>query len=155
MDLSGNSPLRFLLGTWEGEGGGEPGEGSGGFTFTMDLQSRVIVRTNYATYPEMAERPAFRHDDLMVIYTDPHAEQLCAIYFDSEGHVISYAVEQSHDSEAVRFTSEAISGSPRYRLTYTPTGPDNLTLTFEVAPPDQPDDFAVYISARACRERAR
>jgi hypothetical protein len=154
MELPNEGPLGFLLGEWVGEGGGGSGEGTGGFTFAPDVQGKVIVRTNYAEYPATAERSAFRHDDLMVIYIDPPTEQLRAMYFDSEGHVIAYAVEQSRDPETVRFIGDAQPGSPRYRLTYTATGPDTLDLTFEIAPPGQPEAFATYISASAQRRSA-
>ncbi len=152
MRLSADSPLHFLLGEWIGEGEGAPGEGSGGFTFAPDLQGKVLVRTNYAEYPATAERPAFRHDDLMIVYADPQGTGSRAMYFDSEGHVIAYAVEESREPLKVLFVSDAISGTPRYRLTYTATGPDSLDLTFEVAPPGEPEAFATYITARARRK---
>src|SRR5690349_5925928 len=95
MAIRAESGLQFLLGEWIGEGGGGPGEGSGAFAFARELQGKVLVRTNYAEYPASAERPAFRHDDLMIVYTDPPSGRPHAIYFDSEGHVIEYAVEES------------------------------------------------------------
>jgi hypothetical protein len=36
-------PLSFLLGDWQAQGGGKPGEASGGFSFAPQLQERVIV----------------------------------------------------------------------------------------------------------------
>jgi hypothetical protein len=151
MEIPAESALHFLLGEWIGEGGGGPGEGSGAFRFAPDLQGKVLVRTNYAEYPATAERPAFRHDDLMVVHTDPLTDRLRAMFFDSEGHVIAYTVEESRDPLIVRFISDAIPGSPRYQLTYTTTGPDTLDLTFAIAPPDAPETFAIYISASARR----
>src|SRR5712692_4440664 len=65
-------PLQFLVGQWTGEGGGEPGQGSGSFSFTPDLQGKILVRKNVAEYPPSKEKPAYRHDDLMVIYRDGH-----------------------------------------------------------------------------------
>ena len=59
---------RFLLGEWAGEGGGQPGRGTGGFTFALDLQDKVMVRRNRAELPAAAGRPAAVHDDLMVVY---------------------------------------------------------------------------------------
>jgi hypothetical protein len=68
--------LRFLLGNWTGEGGevGAGGEqtaiGSGWFSFALDLQDNIIVRKNHAHYAATSEKPAYDHDDLMIIYPD-------------------------------------------------------------------------------------
>src|SRR6266404_247911 len=85
-------PLQFLVGQWTGEGGGEPGQGSGSFSFTPDLQGKILVRKNFAEYPPSNGKPAYRHDDLMVIYRDGPSRQLRAIYFDSAEHTIEYSI---------------------------------------------------------------
>jgi hypothetical protein len=85
-------PLDFLLGDWVGEGSSEAGPGSGVASFHVDLQKRVIVRTNHAEYPAAKERPAYVHDDLMIIYRESKNEPFQAIFFDNEGHVIRYVV---------------------------------------------------------------
>ena len=146
------SPLGFLVGEWEGEGSGKPGQGSGGFTFTADLQGKVLIRQNYAEYPATKERPAFRHDDLMIVYRDDTGSHLHAIYFDSENHTISYAIK-AVDRNTVEFLSEANPATPRYRLTYRKTSSDTLSIKFEIAPPGKPDSFATYIDA-VCRRKA-
>ena len=63
--------------------------------------------------------------------------------------MIRYAVKAA--GEAAVFVSEGPPGGARYRLTYTPAGPDRLKLKFEVAPPGK--DFATYIEAAARRSR--
>jgi hypothetical protein len=145
------APLRFLLGEWIGEGGGGPGQGSGGFSFTADLQEKILVRKNRAEYPATKERPAYSHSDLMIIYPQPGGNSLRGMYFDNEGHVIDYAVEPSNDRNSVQFRSEASASSPGFRLTYKKTGTATLALTFEIAPPGKPDGFATYIEATARR----
>ncbi|HVM94134.1 MAG TPA: hypothetical protein VMT67_15030 [Terriglobales bacterium] len=59
-----------FLGTWQGAGSGQPGQGSGEFTLERHLQGGVLVRHNFAEYPATKDKPASRHDDLMVIYGD-------------------------------------------------------------------------------------
>src|SRR5262245_48559553 len=76
---------KFLIGTWKASGGGSPGEGKGSFSFTFDLQNRILVRRSHTDYPETAGRPAFAHDDLMVIYTDDANRKFRADYYDNEG----------------------------------------------------------------------
>src|SRR4051812_18176057 len=104
------SSLGFLIGEWEAVDT-PPGE-SGTFSFTLAVQDHVIVRTNQATYAATAERPASRHDDLLVIYGERGS--LRADYFDSEGHVIRYAV-RAQNANAVVFVSDPSPNEPRYR----------------------------------------
>jgi hypothetical protein len=144
-------PLAFLLGRWIGEGGGDPGQGSGWFSFAPDLANFILVRTNHAEYPATPDRPAATHDDLMIIYPDPAGGPWRAIYFDGERHVIEYSVEAAESPGTVRFSSPPTPAQPGFRLTYAATGPDTLTLTFEIAPPGESSAFAPYIEAQARR----
>jgi hypothetical protein len=143
---------KFLIGEWIGEGGGGPGQGTGGFTFSLDLQKRILVRKNYADYPATNDRPAFRHDDLMIVYQET-GKPTRADYFDNEGHVIHYTVEFAKDSTAVVFVSDPSTSTPRFRMTNAKVGPDKLTIKFEIAPPGKPEAFSTYITASARRKR--
>jgi hypothetical protein len=135
------APLKFLAGEWVATGGR--------CSFQPDLQGRILVRKSYAEYPATSQRPAFRHDDLMIVYQDAGGN-LRADYFDNEGHVIRYAVRAGRDS--AEFLSDASDAAPRFRLTYLKTAPDELTLKFEIAPPGKPDSFKTYLDARLRRE---
>jgi hypothetical protein len=86
-------PFRFLIGEWTGKGSGSPGEAGGAFSFSFDLEEKILVRRNRADYPATKEKPAYSHTDLMVIYKEGPATR--AIYFDNEGHIINYAVTVS------------------------------------------------------------
>lgn len=155
-----------FLGTWEGAGGGSPGQGSGSFTFTAELQGAVLERHNYAQYPATRDnrgprraprapgwKPAYRHDDLMVIYPDPRRNKTRADYWDSEGHVIHYFVEFAGGGRKLMMLSDPAQPGPRYRLTYLKTGDNDLKLTFEIAPSDAPERFKTYIEAAAKRTK--
>jgi hypothetical protein len=146
------APLRFLIGEWIGEGTGQPGQSAGGFSFLPDLDKNILVRKNRADYPATKDRAAFSHTDLMLVYREPGAIKLRAIYFDTEDHVIHYTVEPSSDGNAVQFLSDASPSNPRYRLTYTKTGADTVAIKFEVAVPGKPDSFSTYIAAAARRK---
>jgi len=135
-------PFEFLIGDWVGEGGGGPGQGGGGFSLYFDLNKTVLVRKNFAEYPAQNDKPASRHDDLTVIYLDESSKKPRAIYFDSEGHTIRYAVTVI--ANALVFESEA--GEPllpHYRLTYTPSG-DHVKGKFEIRSPGEAD-YRTYI----------
>lgn len=144
VDWDGFKPL---AGTWVGDGTGSPGQGTGGFTFSFDLQNTILVRKNYADYPATKDRPAFSHNDLMVIYRE--GDKFRAVYFDNEQHVINYAVSLSKDSTAIVFVSDIIPGAPRFRLTNVLQGTDSMKISFEIAPPGQPELFKRYIDAVA------
>jgi hypothetical protein len=139
-----------FLGTWSGVGNGEPGQGTGEFSFGPELQGAVLTRHSYAEYPATKDKPAYRHDDLMLIYSD--TDKTRAEYWDNEHHVIHYEVALS-DTKLI-FTSEAAQPGPRYRLTYIKTGDDTLKMTFEIAPPNDPSKFKTYIEAAARRKAA-
>jgi hypothetical protein len=144
------STLEFLIGRWTGEGTtADQGSGAGAFSFTPDLQGKVLLRRNFAEYPKKNDKPAYRHDDLMIIYHDGTAHDLRAIYFDNEEHMIHYAIKPAGNSAV--FLSEGPQDAPRFRLTYTSAGPDRLKLKFEIAPPGK--DFVTYIEATAHRDK--
>jgi|GEM_PF-156429 len=150
--VTGFDQLNYLVGEWVGEGGGsDPGQGSGGFSFSLDLQGKIMTRKNNASYPATKDRPAYSHDDLMVLYQGSPASPVRAIYFDNEGHVINYDVEISEDRDSIIFTSDPSASSPRFRLTYIKTGDDTMRIVFDMAPPGKLNAFAPYIEASARR----
>ena len=145
------SGWQFLVGEWVGEGTGKPGEGKGGFTITPDLHNTVLVRRNFADYPATKDKPAFTHEDLTVMYFEN--EKPRAIYFDSESHIIRYAVEFSPDSSTLTLLSEPVPSGPRFRFTYVKASPMSLKILFDVAPPNSPEAFTRYIEATARRKQ--
>jgi hypothetical protein len=147
--------LKFLFGDWVGEGSGEPGQGTGGFSFHLDLQGKILVRKSYAEYPATKEKPAYRHDDLMIFYYDDASSSLRADYFDNEGHPIEYRVHVAPDGKSCSMESAPSANAPSYRLSYAEAGPGQLKLEFETAPPGNPPQFQTYIDASARRRSSK
>ena len=143
----------FLLGEWTWVGGGQPGKGKGLSTFRPELDGMVLVRKTHLDYPATKERAAFAHDDLIYVYHDPQDSSVRAIFFDSEGHVIRYALTAASSGNSVQFVSDAAPGGTRCRMTYARTGADSMTEKFEIAPPGKPNDFATYVEFTATRVR--
>jgi hypothetical protein len=144
---------RFLVGEWTAEGGGAPGRGMGTFSFHFDLDGRILVRNNRVDYPATKDRPAFSHQDLMVIYAEGRGTSTRAIYFDNEGHVIHYTAEFSQDRNSWTFLSDAVPSAPRFRLAYTRSKNGMLTAKFEISPPGKPDSFSTYVEGTARRKK--
>jgi len=140
------APLRFLAGPWIGEGAGDPGKGSGQFSFRFDLDGRALIRHSVADYPAQGGRPAVHHVDLLTTYAEGAA--LRALYLDNEGHVIHYTVTAT--AEGAAFLSEPGPG-PRFRLTYRATGPNRVHIRFEIAPPGKPEAFVTYVEGTSTR----
>ena len=118
-------------------------------TFHFDLQGQVLLRKNHMDFLVTPERPAFAHDDLTVIYPEPGGA-MRAIYFDNEGHVIPYAVTSTDD--AIILVSDPEQSAPRFRTTYWKEGNGIVITRFEIAPPGDPDGFAVYVEGSAKRK---
>jgi len=140
MMVSLNS-LNFLLGKWQAIS--KPEEPTGSFEFSLQLQSKIIVRTNFADYPATNERPAFRHEDLMIIYQDED-KALRADYYDSEGHIIRY-IGQINGNNRVIFSSPPTTINPGFRLVYSLDQDGKLKGSFEIAQPNQPASFSPYL----------
>jgi len=147
----GWGPWQFLVGEWEGDGGGKPGQGSGAFSFRFELEGKVLVRRNRSDYPASEGRPAVHHEDLMVIYAAAGGKSTRAIYFDNEGHVINYTAEFSPGQNILTFSSDPSPSAPAFRLTYTKAGKDRVTIRFEIAPPGKPEALSTYLEGGAHR----
>ncbi len=115
-------PLQFLVGEWVGESGsGQPGQSSAGsFSFTTDLQETVLIRKSFAEYLAAEGRPAFRHEDLTIVYRDSETKQYRATYWDNEGHVIQYGIKPAPD---VAMTSEGPATALPFDLQQRGQGP--------------------------------
>jgi hypothetical protein len=134
--------LDFVLGRWEGVAGEKDtplGGGQGSYSFTPELNAKIIVRRNNAQY-----NSGVQHDDLMVIYLEDTPR---AIYFDSEGHVIRYNLAFPAANRLV-FESDGSQPGPRYRLTYWLEGA-SLNGQFEVGAPGK--DYQSYMKWKSTK----
>jgi hypothetical protein len=151
-DKTGNpfDPLRFLVGDWVGEGSSKAGQGQGAFSIKEDLGGAILVRRDHTDYPATNGKPAFSLDVMMVIFAE--GGQLRATYFDSEKHAIHYTAQSVVPGTSIQFVSGQASGAPTFRLTYTKTSSDKMSVKFEIAPPGKPDSFTTYAEGVARRK---
>jgi len=121
----------WLMGTWIGEGGGQPGQGGGTFSFSLDLNNKILVRKSHSKYPAVENKAAVVHDDLMIVYPDFNGRATNAIYFDNEGHTINYKITYSDNS--IVLTSEKNQNIPIFRLVYTLLENNTVDTKFEMS----------------------
>lgn len=140
---------KYLLGQWKGEGDGQPGQGSGIFSFQEELGGSIITRKNKTDFPAMGNRPAFSHEDLTIVYKNPEGNPVKAVYFDNENHVINYNITYTDNQVIMTSVSEA--PGPRFRLTYEKAGDDLMKVRFEMAMPNAPEDFKIYLDGKSRR----
>ncbi len=138
----------WLIGEWVGEGSGVPGQGGGWFSLVPDLNGKILMRKNHSEYPATKDKPQTVHDDLMVVYPGKTGAAEKAIYFDNEGHVISYTID--HLGTSIVFTSTKEGNVPIYRLTYIPIDKKNITVRFEMSPDGQ--KFHTYVEGKCKRK---
>ncbi len=105
----------WLMGEWKGEGGGQPGQGGGTFSFSFDLDKNIIVRKSHSEYPATDTKPKIIHDNLMIIYFDASEGSTKVIYFDNEGHTINYSV--TYADKLITLTSLKAPNVPIFRQT--------------------------------------
>ncbi len=135
----------WLIGEFQGEGNGQPGQGGGTFSFLFDLDKNILVRKSHSEYPASNNKPLIVHNDLMIVYPDYTGNPSKAIYFDNEGHTINYTI--AYQDQAIVMTSNKVANVPVFRLTYTLLG-DRLVYTkFEMS--QDGEKFMTYIEGKS------
>ena len=137
----------WLIGEWKGEGNGQTGQGEGTFSLKPDLEDRVLIRKSHSEYPATENKPKIIHDDLMVVYKDLSGNPSKAIYFDNEGHTISYTI--SYADKTIIMTSEKIPNYPVFRLTYISNQAEMIHVKFEMS--QDGEKFITYTEGK-CRK---
>ncbi len=52
----------YLIGAWKGEGNGKPGQGEGTFSFKLNLDKNILVRTSHSEYPAIEGKTAANYN---------------------------------------------------------------------------------------------
>jgi hypothetical protein len=137
----------YLIGEWVGEHNGQPGQGEGKFTFQTDLNGNILVRKSHTVFPATTKSSEIIHDDIMIIYQPGSDGSQEAIYFDNEGHTIKYKV--IFTDKSIILTSDITANATRFRFTYTAIDTKSVNASFEMASPQAPEDFKMYLSGKA------
>jgi hypothetical protein len=144
------TPLRPLLGAWEGTSRGQPGQGTVRREYRLVLGDRFIEVQNTSTYPPQEKNPKGEvHEDRGFISYDTARKLFVLRQFHVEGFVNTYVAPPG--GAPIVFTSEAIENIPagfRARETYRLEAGE-LVEVFELAEPGK--DFAIYSETRLRR----
>jgi len=143
--------FNFLIGDWEGETKGQPGEGKGYVNFKYDLDKNILIRKDHNEFPATSDRPAFNHDGILIVYMENSKTPDKAVYWDNEGHTIFYDINFSEDGKSIIFASKIIQGLPTQRLTYEMISENVINTRFELAMPNEPDKFTVHVEGKSKR----
>ncbi len=148
-----DSALNYLVGDWKDESRtGQPGTATAsGESWRVDLGGQVLIRMGWCEFPATAERGAFRHEDLLILYPEGE-EEMRGIFWDNEGHTIHYPnVTMLPDGNGILLSSERATPGPRQQLRYVFERPDRLTATFSLLLPGSPDflPYLTWVSVRS------
>lgn len=137
-------PLRFLIGTWSAttDGGAAGATADGRYVFRLELGGHVLARHAWTAACAGPDDFDCAHGDLLYVFRETAGGGPRAIYFDSEGHVIHYAVTTPRP-DAVVLESPASDGGPQFRLSYERHGSD-MRGRFETKLPGR--DFQTYLA---------
>jgi hypothetical protein len=140
------TPIRSLVGIWEGTGKGQPGESKVEREYHFVLNDKFLYVQNKSTYDPQPKNPKGEvHEDWGMISFDKGRKKFVLRQFHVEGFVNQFVMNSSDEGKTIVFTSESIENIPagfRARETYRIVAPDEFIEIFEIAEPGK--DFEVY-----------
>jgi hypothetical protein len=139
-------PVRFMLGSWQGEAQGEPGRGSVEREYALVLGDKFIEEHNTSHYEPRDGKPGEIHHHRSFLSFDKSRKTHMLRQFHEESFVILYAMNSQASSptrlvfDSVSF--ENFSNEWKARETYEVISNDEFVETFELAEPGK--EFQVY-----------
>ena len=134
------------MGDWKTIDESRDNQASGTFSFTPDLDQKILVRKGHAEYNQLRADPKV-HNDLMVIYPGYSGTPAKAVYFDNEGHSINYTFTVSDKS--IIFTSEKTNFAPVFRMGYYKVDSNVVNAKFETS--SDGTTFQTYMESKCKR----
>jgi hypothetical protein len=121
----------WLTGEWKDNVSHTSGQPGNSFTFTFDLDRKILVRKTNSSQSDITGKYTMIHQDLMIIYPDQAGKSDKAIYFDNEGLIINYKI--TFEGKSIIFKNYDRGNSPVYRLTYTRIDNETASRKFELS----------------------
>jgi hypothetical protein len=148
--------LKPFIGTWAGDGEGEPGKGKYERSYQFILNKNFIEIKNKSTYPPSANNPKGEvHEDIGYFSYDKARKKFKLRQFHIEAFVNTFVLDSiSADKKNIVFISENIENIPkgfRAKETYRLLSDTEIEETFEIAEPGK--DFTVYTKVKLIRQK--
>ena len=87
----------------------------------------------------------------MIIYPDNKGNPVKAIYFDNEGHAISYSI--TYADQSIVLISDKIPKIPVFRLTYSLLDHEMVNTKFELS--QDVEKFSTYIEGKSKKTKLK
>lgn len=148
--------LKFLEGTWQGTGDGEPGISKIERQYESVLGDKFLHVKNRSFYEPQVKNPGGEvHEDIGFFSHDKTRKLFVLRQFHVEGFVNQYVLDTLHSNGTMLvFVSEVIENIPagwRARETYELLNANEFTEKFELARPG--NEFKTYSQAHFHRRR--
>jgi hypothetical protein len=149
-------PLKPFIGTWAGEGGGEPGKGTYERTYQFILNKNFIEIKNKSTYLPTDKNPKGEvHEDIGYFSYDKSIKKFKLRQFHIESFVNEFVLDSiSADKKTLVFVTVAIENIPKgYRAkeTYRLVSDNEIEETFELAEPGK--EYEVYSRVKLLKQK--
>lgn len=149
------SPIKYFVGTWKGEGGGEPGIGKYERSYQLILNNNFVEIKNKSTYSPTDKHPQGEvHEDIGYFGYDKSRKTFFLRQFHVESFTLDYHLESiSPEKKVLVFMTESIVNIPKgwkARETYRILTDREFEETFELSEPGK--DFTVYSKVKFVRE---
>ena len=150
------SSIKYFVGTWKGNGKGEPGVSQVERTYKSIFNGKFIQVDHTSVYAPQEKNPkGERHEDIGFISYDRGRKLFVLRQFHVEGFVNQFKSETiSEDGKLMVFISESLENIPagyRAKETYKILNENEFTETFEIAAPGK--EFKVYSENRFTRQK--
>jgi len=150
-------PLQPFIGSWAGNGEGEPGKGKYERTYQFILSKNFIEIRNKSTYPPSADNGNKEeiHEDIGYFSYDKGRKTFKLRQFHKEGFVNEYVLDSiSPDNKTIVFITSAIENIPggwQAKETYRILNENEIEETFELAEPGK--SFQVYTKVKLVKQQ--
>jgi len=156
--------FHFFLGSWEGDGHGQPGNSRVERKYEFVLNDKFLLAKNKSVYPPQEKNPTGEvHEDWGLFSYDTDRKLHVFRQFHVEGFVNQYIMDteesnrQTTQSNALTlvFVTEHMENIPsgwRARETYRILSKDEFIEIFELGTPEK--DFEIYSETRFQRKKS-
>lgn len=148
--------LKPFVGTWKGQGEGQPGKGKYERSYQFILNKRFIEISNKSTYPPSTQHPNGEvHEDIGYFSYDNARKAFMLRQFHVEGFVVQYKLDSiTADKKILVFVSEAIENIPagfKTKETYRIINENEIEETFEIS--ELGKEYSIYTRVKLIRQK--